>query len=111
MTGISAGARDVSPNDLLPVVHRRLRLVRPLAGQEVLHEAVLAVRIYPHRCTDCGSAKLPHHTEHLRWYDMVSCHCKLRPGLLWLASMFYDFGAMVTKDSILLSAYRYGAGA
>ena len=76
-SGVSARAGHLPPADLLPAVHRGLRLVRALAGEEVLHEAVLAVRLDPRGSADCGHAELSHHPEHLPGHDLV------RFGAIW----------------------------
>lgn len=81
-TGVSARARDLPPYDLLPAVHRGLRLVCPLARQKVLYEAVQPVRVDPRGAADCGDSELSDHTEHLRGHDLVRrqlivCHVSM----------------------------------
>lgn len=63
--GISPIFGNVSSVPIIYIVLHRIRLVRSIAGEKVLHEAVQLVRLDARGIIDCCHAELPNYTEHI----------------------------------------------
>lgn len=64
-TGLSPFPSDVPSVHLLQPVLLRIRVVRTLPGETLLHASVQSIRMDSRRIADCRHSELPDHTEYL----------------------------------------------
>lgn len=64
-TGSSQGAGDLPSIYIVLLVHRGICMVCSITGEEVLHEAILTIRVDPCGTFDCRHTELFNNTEYI----------------------------------------------